>query len=101
MRSLEGFMGLMKESADLLVDSVDLHATNGQVMDIHGMIGAMTVQVVGTTAFGYTSILSLSREFIIMIACYSGPGWRGPVQILSTVPTNDWVLLGSGESNKG
>ena len=30
-----------------------------------------------------------------------GPGWRGAVQILSTVPTVDWVLLGSGESNKG
>ncbi len=30
-----------------------------------------------------------------------GPGWRGPVQILSTVPTVDWVLLGSGESIKG
>ena len=29
------------------------------------------------------------------------PGWRGSVQILSTVPTVDWVLLGSGESNKG
>ena len=27
--------------------------------------------------------------------------WRGAVQILSTVPTVDWVLLGSGESNKG
>lgn len=46
-------MGLMKDSADLLVDSVELHASKGQVMDIHGMIGAMTVQVVGTTAFGY------------------------------------------------
>ncbi len=31
----------------------------------------------------------------------SGPGLRGAVQILSTVPTVDWVLLGSGESNKG
>ena len=28
-----------------------------------------------------------------------GPGWSGAVQILSTVPTVDWVLLGSGESN--
>ncbi len=31
----------------------------------------------------------------------TGPGWRGAVSILSTVPTVDWVLLGSGESNKG
>ncbi len=30
----------------------------------------------------------------------TGPGWRGAVQTLSTVPTIDWVLLGSGESMK-
>ena len=30
-----------------------------------------------------------------------GHGWRGAVQILSTMPTVDWVLLGSGKSNKG
>ncbi len=30
-----------------------------------------------------------------------GPGWRGAEQILSTVPTVDWVLLGPGESIKG
>ncbi len=30
-----------------------------------------------------------------------GPGWRGLVQVLSTVLIVDWVLLGSGESNKG
>ena len=30
-----------------------------------------------------------------------GPGWRGAVYILSTVPVVEWVLLGSGESNKG
>ncbi len=29
------------------------------------------------------------------------PGWRGAVQILTTVPTVDWVLLGSGEFTKG
>ena len=28
-----------------------------------------------------------------------GPSWQ--VEILSTVPTVDWALLGSGESNKG
>ncbi len=30
-----------------------------------------------------------------------GPGRQGAVQILNTEPTIDWVLLGSGESNKG
>jgi hypothetical protein len=29
-----------------------------------------------------------------------GPGWRGPVEILSTVPTADWILLGSGRLYK-
>ena len=33
-------------------------------------------------------------------AC-SGPGWRGAVWILSTMPTVDWVLLGSGKLEKG
>lgn len=51
--SLEGFMGLMKDSADLLTDSVALYADSGEFMDIHAMVGAMTVQVVGSTAFGY------------------------------------------------
>lgn len=50
-------MALMKDSADLLVDSVEMHARNGAAMDIHAMIGAMTVQVVGTTAFGCSSPL--------------------------------------------
>jgi hypothetical protein len=45
-------MGLMQNSADLLVESVALGARDGAYMDIHAMVGAMTVQVVGTTAFG-------------------------------------------------
>ena len=52
--SLQNFMDLMKDSADLLVDSVELYAKEGKTMDLHGMVGAMTVQVVGTTAFGCT-----------------------------------------------
>ena len=40
---------------------------------------------------------------IIVMTVYPrwGPGWRGAVQILSTMPTVDWVLLGSGESTRG
>ena len=30
-----------------------------------------------------------------------GRGWREAVEILCTVPTVDWVLLGPGESNSG
>ena len=52
MRSLENFQGLMQNSADLLVESVALSAKSGEYCDIHAMVGAMTVQVVGTTAFG-------------------------------------------------
>ena len=48
-------MALMKDSADLLVDSVEMYSRNGAAMDIHAMIGAMTVQVVGSTAFGCCS----------------------------------------------
>ena len=42
----------MQNSADLLVESVALSARAGEHCDIHAMVGAMTVQVVGTTAFG-------------------------------------------------
>ncbi len=41
---------------------------------------------------------SLFKQEIII--CF-GLGWRGAVQILSTVTTFDWDLLESGESNKG
>ena len=53
--SLQNFMDLMKDSADLLVDSVELSAKEGKTMDLHAMVGAMTVQIVGTTAFGCAS----------------------------------------------
>jgi hypothetical protein len=39
---------------------------------------------------------------ILLVSHMTGdPGWRRAVSILSTVPTDDWVLLGSGDSNKG
>jgi hypothetical protein len=47
----------MRDSADLLADSVALSAANGGFMDIHAMVGAMTVQVVGTTAFGWVPVI--------------------------------------------
>ncbi|KAK9916733.1 hypothetical protein WJX75_006344 [Coccomyxa subellipsoidea] len=71
--SLEGFMGLMKDSADLLVDSVELHASKGQVMDIHGMIGAMTVQVVGTTAFGVNFHTQAADKAAFSFSMYTPP----------------------------
>ena len=35
------------------------------------------------------------------VMCFPSPGWCGTEEILSTVSTVNWVLLGSGESNKG
>ena len=42
----------MWDAADLLAESVELQRKQDKYMDIHGMVQAMTVQVVGTTAFG-------------------------------------------------
>lgn len=51
-RSLEGFLALMWDAADLLAKSIELQYKQDKHMDIHAMVQAMTVQVVGTTAFG-------------------------------------------------
>ena len=43
-----------------------------------------------------------ARQLCDKLSCAKpGPRLTGAVQILSTVPTVNWVLLGSGESNKG
>ena len=42
----------MNEATDLLLLSVAAAAKQGQFMDIYQAIGRMTLQVVGTTAFG-------------------------------------------------
>ena len=39
--------------------------------------------------------VKVGAPLVSVLGC---PGWRGAVQILSTVPTVDWVLLGV---NKG
>ncbi len=48
-------------------------------------------------------VLHLSSDCTIASvksASQSSPGWPGLVYILSIVPTVDWALLGSGESNR-
>ena len=50
----------MRDAADLLADSVEMHCKDDMYMDIHAMVQAMTVQVVGTTAFGCAVGPSLS-----------------------------------------
>ena len=58
--SLEGFLSLMWDAADLLADSVEVHCKDDKYMDIHAMVQAMTVQVVGTTAFGCATYPTLT-----------------------------------------
>lgn len=43
----------------------------------------------------------VGQAFASAYGFLSGPSWRGAVYILSTMPTFDWDLLGSGEFNKG
>ncbi|CAL5225498.1 g8326 [Coccomyxa viridis] len=50
--SLEAFSALMNEATDLLLLSVAAAAKEGKYFDIYQAIGRMTLQVVGTTAFG-------------------------------------------------
>ena len=48
----------MNEATDLLLLSVAAAAKEGKYFDIYQAIGRMTLQVVGTTAFGYVTIHS-------------------------------------------
>lgn len=50
----------MNEATDLLLLSVAATAKEGAYFDIYQAIGRMTLQVVGTTAFGYAATHSLS-----------------------------------------
>lgn len=45
----------MNEATDLLLLSVAAAAKSRQYLDIYQAIGRMTLQVVGTTAFGYAA----------------------------------------------
>ncbi len=49
----------MNEATDLLLLSVAAAAKEGKYFDIYQAIGRMTLQVVGTTAFGYDPNCSL------------------------------------------
>ena len=50
--SLKAFSALMNEATDLLLLSVAAAAKSKKYFDIYQAIGRMTLQVVGTTAFG-------------------------------------------------
>jgi hypothetical protein len=42
----------MNEATDLLLARIALAAKEGRAFDIHQAVGEMTLQVVGSTAFG-------------------------------------------------
>jgi len=50
--SLEAYSALMNEASDLLLASVAAAAKDGRYFDIYEAVQRMTLQVVGTTAFG-------------------------------------------------
>lgn len=62
--SLESYSALMNEATDVLLLKLAAAAKKNCVVDLYKLIGCMTLQVVGTTAFGcgpsfciYTSCL--------------------------------------------
>jgi hypothetical protein len=59
-------------------------------------VALCTVEVAGAWHSEAVSEAGLYRSIM-----QHSPGWRWAVYILSTVPVVDWVLLGSGESDKG
>jgi hypothetical protein len=65
-------------------------------------VGILTVEYLGKGPWWTAPVaVSLSWTLNSHHHAATGPGWRGSVQILSTMPTVDWALLGPGESNKG
>ena len=57
-RSLEAYSALMNEATELLLARIDRAAREGAAFDIHQAVGEMTLQVVGSTAFGCAAGLS-------------------------------------------
>ena len=50
--SLESYLALMNEATDILLMKLAAAAKEDRVVDLYKLIGDMTLQVVGTTAFG-------------------------------------------------
>ena len=50
--SLESYSALMNEATDVLLSKLATAAKENRVIDLYKFIGNMTLQVVGTTAFG-------------------------------------------------
>ena len=53
--SLRAYLGLMNEASALLIKRLTAAVSSGASIDIHAALGDMTMQVVGTAAFGCAS----------------------------------------------
>lgn len=60
--SLESYSALMNEATDILLMKLAAAAKETRVIDLYKLIGDMTLQVVGTTAFGCAPFNSLWIE---------------------------------------
>ena len=52
LRSLEAYAQLMNDATSIVLDVLGRAAKAGTMIDLHEEIGNMTLQVVGTSAFG-------------------------------------------------
>lgn len=63
----------MNEAAELLMRNLSAAAKAGRPVDIHRLLGDMTMQVVGTTAFGcvyyFTSMNPMQHVCMTAIVC--------------------------------
>jgi len=75
-RSLEAYSALMNEAAELLTRKLADAAAAGAPVDVHRLLGDMTMQVVGTTAFGRARRASCG---ITGLMAWSPSCWPGMV----------------------
>lgn len=61
LHSLMGYMGLMDKAALLLVEDLRQPAEDGQAIDMHAIIGDMTLSVIGQAAFGCATFMNPMR----------------------------------------
>jgi hypothetical protein len=60
--SLRAYAALMNEASAALIARLDAAAAAGAPIDVHAALGDMTMQVVGSTAFGRAPRLLLARQ---------------------------------------
>jgi hypothetical protein len=71
----------------------------GDVVPVEDQVACEGVQRCVWLLAVYLPLQSVHMTFISVSHATQGPSWQGANYTLSTVPTVDWVLLGSGESS--